>query len=750
MKKICLTSLPRYQRAFSGFCHPELHMNLETMYNSSSEETNMSLYNFIQYAAWVRHLLIWTAAPVYFVYFLTSIKFSWSWSGMKKIKTTGFVLLITLTTIFTAMSVDFETILHISDEFPLRARLAFLVLSITLIYVEMPHATFHALFLFAFWGLALVLDCSDFFYRVSVFNYKQLGAILISSFCVISTGTCLIFSCSPKFGREDSDSHPGELCSIPTSLLLSWITDIIYRGYKNGLHENDVPCLSKQDRCQIVCSSFERSCIKETNRILEARFKDSKTINTFEKQGNIPRTKMPKVSLFIVLLRHFGLEYLVYQIMKVLFELSQFLDPILLSYLLSFLQNRDNEPSYKGYAIVIVTFFFQLIRCVGHSRTCNSVDRLAKKIEISLKMALYKKALTARNEDKRNFSTAEIISLVCDHCEKFVNAINDVYLILATPVQICVALYMLQKQMGIGAFVGLVIMLALIPLNKWIGKKLRYFEKRKNEFREQRVKIINEILNGIKVLKLYAWENSFLKRVMDLRDEEIKLHKKMYLLNSCVDFMYDGMAEYTVRVGTFIIFIYFGGYLDPSTAFVTAALFSILNTPFSKMAFIIPEFVQASRAFSKVDSFFNMQDIPDDIVNQTAAMGPSVIIRDGIFTWNRSSTKNCLQNINVNISRGNLVAVVGSVGSGKSSILSAMLGEMEKVKGVVNISGSVAYVPQEAWILNTSLAYIRTQATIPGLNVVSRIRRIADTNVTSDARNVIRISNQDVNQCSAI
>lgn len=90
------------------------------------------------------------------------------------------------------------------------------------------------------------------------------------------------------------------------------------------------------------------------------------------------------------------------------------------------------------------------------------------------------------------------------------------------------------------------------------------------------------------------------------------------------------------------------------------------------------------------------------ITNFFFAANP-LVVENGNFTWGDKDADLILKNINLNIPKGSLVAVVGAVGSGKSSLLSAFLGEMNKVSGRVNTTGSISYVPQQAWIQNATL-----------------------------------------------
>lgn len=115
---------------------------------------------------------------------------------------------------------------------------------------------------------------------------------------------------------------------------------------------------------------------------------------------------------------------------------------------------------------------------------------------------------------------------------------------------------------------------------------------------------------------------------------------------------------------------------------------------------MIAYIVQAWVSVKRINKFMNAEEIDPDNVTYNKSDN-ALIIEDGTFTWGGETTT--LRNINLKVKKGNLTAIVGQVGSGKTSVISALLGEMEKVKGNVNVDGRVAYVPQQAWIQNATL-----------------------------------------------
>ncbi|KAJ3588064.1 hypothetical protein NHX12_011658, partial [Muraenolepis orangiensis] len=161
-----------------------------------------------------------------------------------------------------------------------------------------------------------------------------------------------------------------------------------------------------------------------------------------------------------------------------------------------------------------------------------------------------------------------------------------------------------------------------------------------------------------------------------------------------------------VALSTFTVYVLIdeGNVLDAQKVFVSLALFNILRFPLNMLPMVISSIVQASVSLKRLQVFLSHEELQRDSVQRNAMTGSpiSISVDDGVFSWSRTETPT-LKRLNVHVPEGSLVAVVGHVGSGKSSLLSALLGEIPKIEGTVAVKGSVAYVPQQAWIQNSTL-----------------------------------------------
>ena len=223
------------------------------------------------------------------------------------------------------------------------------------------------------------------------------------------------------------------------------------------------------------------------------------------------------------------------------------------------------------------------------------------------------------------------------------------------------------------------------------------------EHKDKRIKTLGELLNGMKVIKLYAWEKSFLQEILNIRNIELKTMAKMAGLNAIVSFIWTAIP-FLVALASFTAFVFSDGgqILDPKKAFVVLSYLNILRWPMTFFPILGSLFVQATASMKRINKFLNSDNLDPRAVQHNLASQHAIQIKNGNFKWDTADAPT-LKNINISVKKGSLTAIIGKVGSGKSSLMSAFLGEMIKISGKVNIMDNVAYVPQQAWMQNATV-----------------------------------------------
>uniref|UniRef100_A0A8C1H882 ATP-binding cassette, sub-family C (CFTR/MRP), member 9 n=1 Tax=Cyprinus carpio carpio TaxID=630221 RepID=A0A8C1H882_CYPCA len=268
----------------------------------------------------------------------------------------------------------------------------------------------------------------------------------------------------------------------------------------------------------------------------------------------------------------------------------------------------------------------------------------------------------------------------------------------AMPVQIIMGVILLYYLLGNSALIGAGVILLLAPVQYLIATKLADTQKSTLDYSTDRLKKTTEILKGIKLLKLYAWENIFCDRVEETRGKELTSLKTFALYTSMSSMR--GSSLYHM--------------LSPDKAFASLALFHILVTPLFLLSTVVRFAVKALVSVQKLSEFLQSDEIGDDSW-RNGEMPMCLEVNDGFFTW--GSNLSTLTDINIRIPTGQLTMIVGQVGCGKSSLLLAMLGEMQTISGKVywsklpdyeiffdgSIRYSVAYAAQKSWLLNATV-----------------------------------------------
>ncbi|XP_061222664.1 multidrug resistance-associated protein 1-like isoform X5 [Neopsephotus bourkii] len=366
--------------------------------------------------------------------------------------------------------------------------------------------------------------------------------------------------------------------------------------------------------------------------------------------------------------------------------------------------SEDHPTSYgSGYGYAIALFFVVLSQTLLHQLYQRNNMLTAVKIKTAVVGLIYKKALTLANSSRRNYTTGEIVNLMSADTQQLMEMAVNLNLLWSAPFQILMAVVFLWKELGPSVLAGVALLLLVIPINALIAAKVKRLKKNQMKNSDQRVKLLSEMLHGIKILKLYAWEPAYQRKVMSIREREVDVLKSSGYLTTysmltltCIPFM--------VSLATFGVFFHLDkdNVLTATKVFTSISLFNILRLPLFDLPSVISAVAQTKVSLSRLEDFLCAEDINPEDVNLNYSGNHAVGFIGASFCWEKNGVP-VLKNLSVSIPEGSLVAVVGEVGSGKSSFLSAVLGEMEKLEGTAQRRGSVAYASQQAWIQNGTL-----------------------------------------------
>lgn len=232
--------------------------------------------------------------------------------------------------------------------------------------------------------------------------------------------------------------------------------------------------------------------------------------------------------------------------------------------------------------------------------------------------------------------------------------------------------------------------------------RMRSLSKEGLQRTDKRIGLMNEIISAMDIVKCYAWENSFRAKVLNIRDDEISWFRKAQLLSAVNTFCLNSVPI-LVTVLAFGFFTYFGGILTPAKAFTSLSLFAVLRFPLFMFPTLVTAAVNANVSLKRLQELLLAEERVLALNPPLETGLPAISVKDGTFAWEASNEDSTLSNINFEVEVGSLVAIVGSTGEGKTSLLAAVLGEMATRAGNSIIRGKVAYVPQVSWIFNATV-----------------------------------------------
>lgn len=375
--------------------------------------------------------------------------------------------------------------------------------------------------------------------------------------------------------------------------------------------------------------------------------------------------------------------------------------------------NSENpQPAYQGIIIAVGMFITAICQTMFLHQYFQRCFMTGMRLRAALVTSIYQKTLVLSNASRQKSTVGEIVNHMSVDAQRLMDLCTYFHIVWSGPFQIVIALFFLYNTMGpsIGAGVGILIL--AIPLNTYIARKMRTYQKTQMGNKDARVKLMNEILNGIRVIKLYAWETPFLEKISFIRNDlELATLKKIGVMSAAQNFTWSSIP-FLVSLSTFALYVTVSDHpLTSDIAFVAIALFGLLQFPLTVFPNVITSTIEASVSLYRIENYLMSQELDPNAVTRVdhrhdpsyTEETPLVEINNGEFKWAIEDPTAVLKNINLKVKKGHVTAVVGRVGSGKSSLISALLGDTVKVGGDVILRGSVAYVPQQPWVMNASL-----------------------------------------------
>ena len=550
---------------------------------------------------------------------------------------------------------------------------------------------------------------------------------------------------------ENDIEPPHEpLASLLSLATFSWADALIWRGYKKPLEIADIWNVGVKDKAAAVLAGF--------------------------------RQHQKTHSLALRLLLHFKKDVLIQGAWAMIESVVMFLPTLLLKIILEYLENPEDTPANAAWLYVILLPVSGILFAVAAGQALWIGRKVCIRLRSIIIGEIYSKALrrkaaataeakteTRKDElktDKRSKkSKRKALSFgrktkVEDKNESNVSALKAVdtqanngtiinlmsidsfkvseicaylhFLWATVPVELAMALILLYRILGLSSFVGIGMMILVLPLNFFIAKSFQSAQKRIMAATDARIHSTNEILQNIRIIKYFAWEKRFAAEVDGKRKEEMDALLRRYILWSAASTVWSAVPI-LITFGSFLVYtVVEKKPLVPSVAFPALSMFSLLRIPLDQLADMVAHVQESKVSVDRIEKFLNEEDTEKYVQlrdSRTAqSVEPGIELENATLTWGTKgdpldkevAESFRLINMSVKFEIGELNIIAGPTGSGKTSLLMALLGEMKLLEGKVQIPGgfirqelradpqtglteSVAYCSQQAWLVNDTI-----------------------------------------------
>ncbi|KAM9005458.1 multidrug resistance-associated protein 7 isoform X1 [Sarcophilus harrisii] len=448
-----------------------------------------------------------------------------------------------------------------------------------------------------------------------------------------------------------------------------WLAPLLARGARGQLRQPQDTCLLPY-RLQTACLA----------RLFRAHWRE-------------------RAKLWLVLYGAFGQRYLALGLLKLAGTLLGFSGPLLLSLLVGFLEN-EREPLSQGILYTVGLAGGAVLGALLQNQYGYELKKVSLQIRGAVLGAIYHKTLHLGPDRP---SVGEALNLLGTDSERLLNFANSFHEAWGLPLQLSITLYLLYQQVGLAFLGGLGLALLLVPLNKVIATRIMVKNKSMLQHKDARVKLMTELLRGIRVIKFCGWEQTLGSRVQKHRAKELQQLRVIKYLDAACVYLWAALPV-VISIVIFITYVLMGHQLTATKVFTALALVGMLIFPLNNFPWVINGLLEAKVSLERLQHFLDLPDHnPQAYYSPDPPTEPGIVLelQEAIFSWDPTGTGLETFITHLKVKKGSLVGIVGKVGCGKSSLLAAISGELHRLSGQIAVAGLLegfGLATQEPWI----------------------------------------------------
>ncbi|XP_057563357.1 ATP-binding cassette sub-family C member 4-like isoform X2 [Hippopotamus amphibius kiboko] len=484
---------------------------------------------------------------------------------------------------------------------------------------------------------------------------------------------------NPEVKPNASPLQGANLCS---RLFVWWLNPLFKIGHKRRLEEDDMYSVLPEDGSRHLGEELQGYWDQEVLRA--------------EKDAREP-------SLTKAIIKCYWKSYLVLGIFTFLEESTKVVQPIFLGKIVSYVENYDPTDSatlYEAYGYAAGLSACVLIWAILHHLYFYHIQRVGMRLRVAVCHMIYRKALHLSSVAMGKTTTGQIVNLLSNDVNKLDQVTIFLHFLWVGPLQAIAVTALLWMETGISCLAGMAVLIILLLLQSCIGKLFSSLRSKTAAFTDNRIRTLSEVITGIRTIKMCAWEKPFEDLITTLRRKEIsKILRSSFLKGMNLASFFT--ASKVMIFVTFLTNVLLENMITASQMFVVVTLYEALRftgTLYFPMA--VEKVSEAIVCIRRIKNFLLLDEI-SQCNPQLPSDGKTIVdMQDLTAFWDKASNTPTLQGLSFTVRPGELLAVIGPVGAGKSSLLSAVLGELPPSQGLVSVHGRIAYVSQQPWVFS--------------------------------------------------
>ncbi|KZW01126.1 hypothetical protein EXIGLDRAFT_719505 [Exidia glandulosa HHB12029] len=559
-------------------------------------------------------------------------------------------------------------------------------------------------------------------------------------------------------GFAQGKTVPASEAGLWSKIWIMWVFPLLKVGFSRPLQEDDLWQVEPSRKATLLGDNIEKTYGHRVRKRDAKQPLPAVDVEAAEKGGSdaVAPERDYTWTLIFSLYSCFKVPFWTTGVLKLVADVLTVTSPLVSQAILLYLTTAytharvPDAPAPKsvgyGIALAIILFLMQAVATMCDNHCTLQALSTGIAIRTSMSSFLFRKSLRLSNKSRILHSKGQITTMLSEDAPRLDRVIFFGHQLWLAPLQFVIAIALLIKLLGVSALVGVAVLILSIPIqNVLVGAFFKAIRKNLT-VTDSRVKLLQEVLQGIRSIKMYAWENVYGHKIVELRQRELRLIRNSAIAMSLIQGTMTLVPILSCTL-TFVTYSLTGHDLTPATIFSALQLFTILRMPMLMFPAAISILAQSFASLKRMAKFISAEEAPAPF--PVKPEGDIAIDIDGDFAWEEDAAEEstakpsdkgkkeknrksvgakekekakdageseekapesvpkaapfALTDLRLQIQRGAFVAIVGRVGSGKTSLLQALAGEMRKTRGNVVLGGTVSYVPQSPWIVNASV-----------------------------------------------